>query len=92
MSDKTPYKKNLDPRHFDELFREIQKDLLYYNIVEKDLSTSETSVEHKLNRKPTGYIVIGKDGVGDVYSSSTADSKFLYLTSDATINVKLLVF
>ena len=89
---KTPYKKNLEPRHFDEMFREIQQDILYYNIVEVSLSTTATSVEHKLDAVPNGFLVIGKDANADVWESAVSDKRFLYLISDTTVNVKLYIF
>ena len=56
------------------------------------LSTSATQIEHKLDRKPLGWLIVGKNGPGDVWESATRTSKLLTLQADATVTVDLWVF
>lgn len=57
------------------------------------LSTSETKVNHTLQRKPIGWIIVKKDAAQDVYESgSTNQDRFLSLTATGTVTVSLWVF
>ena len=58
-----------------------------------DLTTSETKVNHTLNRKPNGWIIVKKDAAQDVYESgSTVPDRFLSLTAGGNVTVSLWVF
>ena len=66
-------------------------------IVKSILLTSgvDTLVNHGLNRVVTGWIVIDKNGVGDVYQSTTTNvipAASIILKSSATVTVSVLFF
>jgi hypothetical protein len=66
-------------------------------IVKSILLTSgvDTLVNHGLNRVVTGWIVIDKNGSGDVYQSTTTNTipnASIILKSTATITVSILFF
>lgn len=57
---------------------------------------TETAVAHTLGKVPTGYILIGKDLAGDVYTSTggtawTTTNIYVKCTV-ASVTVKLIVF
>jgi len=59
------------------------------------ISTGFTSVEHKLGRKPRGYLVIRKSAAQTVYEEvGDYDSRklFLKLRASGTVTVNLWVF
>jgi hypothetical protein len=67
------------------------------NIVKTIVLTSgvDTYVDHKLGRAVTGWIVINKNGFGDVKQSSTTNlipKSSIILQSNATITVDILFF
>ena len=58
-------------------------------------SGTDTYVNHKLNRNVTGWIIINKNGFGDVKVSSTSNpipTSSIILQSNATITVDILFF
>ena len=63
---------------------------------EVDIATSETLIEHKLNRTVRGWYVMRKNGLGDVYDTidtTTSDlTKYLPLKSSVAVTVSLLIF
>jgi hypothetical protein len=63
-------------------------------IQDVDLTTSESLVEHGLDRVPTGWFVVGIDANATVYSASTPTlpKRHLPLTASATCTVSLWVF
>ncbi len=62
-------------------------------IEDVDLTTSETKINHTLNRKPNGWIIVKKDAAQDVYESgSTVPDRFLSLTASGNVTVSLWVF
>ena len=94
---KTPFKKVQEipdlVRHLDEIFREIQQNFLYgVEIKDVALSTTASTISHKLGRAPIGWMVTRKNGQGDIWESSAPDSRFLNLISDATPTVTLWVW
>jgi hypothetical protein len=56
-----------------------------------DIETTGTAIAHGLNRNPIGYIVIGKNGPGDVYKTSM-DKNFLTLQSTVAVTISLWIF
>ena len=57
------------------------------------LSTSATMVEHKLGRKPLGWIIVRKNAAQDIYESgSSLDTKYLTLTAAGTVTASIWVF
>ena len=97
MVEKTPFKKNTEPielvRNLDEIFREIQSDFLY-GVTLKDvtLSTSEASIAHKLGKQAQGWIIVDKNANENIWSSSTKDGKFLYLSASGAVTVTIYVW
>jgi hypothetical protein len=62
-------------------------------IKDVDLTTSETKVNHTLNRLPNGWLIVKKDAAQDVYESgSTVPERFLSLTASGNVTVSLWVF
>jgi len=62
--------------------------------VEVTLVGAETRVEHNLGYTPSGYLILRKDGTGDVWATKITewDSVSLYLATDATsLVVRLFV-
>lgn len=62
------------------------------NIVESDLILGVTVVNHKLGRKPVGWIIVDQDGGASVYRSAPFNDLTLALTSNAAVTVRILVF
>lgn len=67
------------------------------NIIKTIVLTSgvDTYVDHKLGRAVAGWIVINKNGFGDVKQSSTTNlipKSSIILQSNATITVDILFF
>lgn len=56
------------------------------------VSTSETTVYHRLGRLPVGFFVVGNNAAAIVYSSSASDETGLYLRGSAACTVNLWVF
>lgn len=56
-----------------------------------DLASGNTSVEHKLDRVPQGYIVTDKNNAATIYTTSK-DSKYLVLNSSAACTVSFWIF
>lgn len=57
--------------------------------------STDLEVHHGLGYVPTGFLIVRKDGAGDVYASNISnwDSEFLYIASDtASLDVRLFVF
>lgn len=55
----------------------------------------DNAVEHKLNRKLTGWQIIRKDANADVWESSTVNStpsKTIILRSSATVKLSFIFF
>ena len=80
-------------------FASIEKNPLLgtLNIVKSVVLSSGvgTYVDHKLNRTVTGWVIINKNGFGDVKQSSTANpipTSSIILQSNATITVDILFF
>lgn len=57
------------------------------------LKTGLNTIPHKLNRKLSGWTIIGKNGAGDIYAvSGNQPEFFLYLQSSADLTIDLSVF
>ena len=62
-------------------------------IEDVSLTTSETSIEHKLDRDYRGWLIVNKNAAQDVYvSSTTLKSRFLKLTAGGAVTVSIWVF
>lgn len=62
-------------------------------ITDIDLSTTAIRVEHKLGRKPLGYIVVRQNANAVVYEQDEErQDLFLNLRSSATVRVSLWIF
>jgi hypothetical protein len=58
-----------------------------------ELSTTAKRVEHKLGRKPTGWILVNKNAAEDVFSALDVKPEFfLNLTATGTVTVSLWIF
>jgi hypothetical protein len=55
------------------------------------IGTTPTTVSHKLSRIPQGYIVVSKNGPGDIYDLQR-DSKTITLQSTVAVTTKIWVF
>lgn len=65
---------------------------LLVNVV---VGTTDTMVGHALNRVPLGYLVVGRSGAGEVFTSSSANpvpKSLLVLKASAPVTVSLWVF
>jgi hypothetical protein len=65
------------------------------NIVSATINTTDTDVEHKLGREFQGWIVINKDGLGDIYQSQTVNSfknVRIVLKSSVQVNADIYIF
>jgi hypothetical protein len=57
------------------------------------LKAGKNTIPHKLNRKLSGWTLIGKNGAGDIYQTTGSQPElFLYLTSTTDVIVDLSVF
>lgn len=57
------------------------------------LSSGDTKIEHKLTRKPRGYIIVRRDnGTSQVYDTQSTDDMYLVLNSNSPIAISLWVF
>lgn len=54
--------------------------------------TTDTPVQHKLQRIPLGYIVISKEGPGDIYQVGIADTLTITLKSTVAVTANIWVF
>lgn len=63
------------------------------SIVDATIGTSDTQVEHKLGRAYQGWLLVDKQGPGDVYSQPATDAtREVTLKSTAIVKVKLYIF
>lgn len=60
-------------------------------VVTADIGTTPTLVQHKLTRVPVGYIIISKNGPGDVFDSAK-DSVTITMQSSSAVRATLWVF
>jgi hypothetical protein len=51
----------------------------------------DTAIEHKLQREPLGWIVVGKNATSDIWEVSK-DQRFLTLRTDQTVTVTFWIF
>lgn len=76
---------------------EVQSKIPFFprNIFDVALSTSDTTIEHKLNKAYTGYLVLALDAAQVVYTSPTSNSNpslYLILRAGGSVNAKVMVF
>lgn len=57
-----------------------------------DILTTDTPVQHKLQRIPLGYIIISKDGPGDIYEVGSADTLTITFKSTVAVTANIWVF
>lgn len=55
------------------------------------VTTSSTSIDHKLGRQPIGWIITDKNALADVYRVSWND-RVIILDSSATVTLNMWVF
>lgn len=56
------------------------------------LSIGDNIINHRLGRKPQGWIIIDVDGDAQIYRSAPFNDKTLTLNSDAAVTIQLIVF
>jgi len=60
------------------------------------IGTSETLIEHKLNRKVRGWYIVRKNGLGDIYDNidnTTSDlTRYLPLISSVALVASIVIF
>lgn len=69
--------------------------LLDGRLVSAKLVIGTNKVNHLLNRKPIGWIIVGINGVANIYDTQASNQTpelTLNLTSDASVSVNLWVF
>ena len=84
--------------HVEEVLTPVTNSVIIDGVILEDIdlvSGSFTSIEHKLGRKPRGYLVIRKSAAQTVYEEvGDYDSRklFLKLRASGTVTVNLWVF
>ena len=56
------------------------------------LSTSDTQVEHKLGRKPLGWLLVDIDADATVFRTAAFNEQFITLQSSAAVTCNIWVF
>jgi hypothetical protein len=75
-----------------QALNEMSKVSILNNIIYNDVVINTTlSFEHKLNRKPNGYLIIQKNANAQIWNS-TIDANRIELFSSAAVTVSILVF
>ena len=69
----------------------LRNPLLDGILLQANLVSGNNAIEHKLNRKIRGYIIVKKSANANIYDSSD-DEQFLNLNSSAAVTVSLWVF
>jgi hypothetical protein len=83
--------KGPDGRLLATILRELQRPLLAYELVTTSVESGPNIVSHKLSRVPTGWVVVDKDNIVDMYRESW-DSTKINIQADAAANVTFLIF
>lgn len=80
----------------DDAFKQVDAiPLLSGNTIEATIGVTDTAVNHKLQRKFQGWIVIDQDANAVIWRSNVfnpLEDKQLILKASAPVNVKLYVF
>ena len=73
---------------------QLDKQEIVNGVLLKDvaLTTSQTSIAHKLGRVPTGVILVRTPVQLDIWEPTAADKDFLYIQASAATTVNLWVF
>lgn len=67
----------------------------FVDITTPNPAGTELTVQHGLGYVPTGFIIVLKEGAGDVYASNVSswDGEFLYIKSDtADLDIRIFIF
>ncbi len=56
-----------------------------------EIGTSSTNVEHRLNRQPLGWIVVDKQGTGDIHRTAW-NSSVVELESSVAVIASIWIF
>lgn len=65
------------------------------NFIDATINSSDTIIDHKLNRKYKGWVVVDMNAAEKVYRSSTANTnpaRQIILKSSGTVSVTLYIF
>lgn len=54
-------------------------------------ASTDTIVEHKLQREPLGWIILGKNATSDVWEVSK-DARFITLRTDQNVTITFWIF
>lgn len=61
-------------------------------LINVELTTGINVVNHRLQRKPQGWVVVDKQAPGDVYRTAPYNTLTLTLTSSANMTVSLWIY
>lgn len=81
-----------------DIFNELGKNPIVSNVKivrNITINTTDTIVNHMLNRNINGWIIVNKNGVGDIYQSATVNSMpkaSIILNSSMTVTADILFF
>jgi hypothetical protein len=56
------------------------------------VGTTETRIQHKLGRQPTGWLESSKEGDARVWQTKEPDANYLYLRASAAVVLRPIVF
>jgi len=63
------------------------------SIVDVSFAAAGTKqIEHRLGRKPIGWVIVGKTAASDIYTVSDASDILIAFASTQTVNCKILFF
>ena len=62
------------------------------SLIAVGVTTSPQKVEHKLGVKPSGYIVLGQNAPGSIYSPEESTDKFITFQASANLSANIWVF
>lgn len=54
---------------------------------------NEVNIEHGYHGLPSGYIVVGQTGAGNIFTSKVSDNKKMYFKSNVTgVQFRIMIF
>lgn len=74
------------------LVNQINISITNGTIINTQVLTTDTIVNHLLGRKPKGWIVVDKDANADVWRSGSTTDKKVILSATTSVNVVLYFF
>ena len=90
------YDSDVIQRNTKEFVKQLEDNIILDGILLNDIviTTADTVIEHKLNRKFQGWMIVRKNANADVWESATQtlESKFITLKSDTTVTVSIYIY